>query len=137
MINQFQVLRVKMPLYQVVLPLALGGSIYAFFRDRDNILFYVIDQIAPCNFLPQLHWFDGTWIANSLPDGLWAYASTCWLLQIWKSNCIFTVLPVVFAVASELGQWAYIIPGTFDPTDLYFYFMGYLLARLRTNEETG
>ena len=120
---------------KVILPLLLGGSIYLFFRDRDNLLFYVIDQIAPHYLLPQFHWFDGTWIANSLPDGLWAYASTSWLLQVWKKTCLFTNLPLVFAFASEIGQWVSLIPGIFDPVDLWFYFLGYFLARLHKNEK--
>jgi len=126
---------VRMALCKVILPLLLGGSIYLLFRDRDNLLFYVIDQIVPHYLLPQLDWFDGTWIANSLPDGLWAYASTSWLLQVWKKTCLFTNLPFFFAIASEFGQWASLIPGIFDPVDLWFYFLGYLLARLHTNEK--
>jgi hypothetical protein len=120
-----------------MLPIVLGGSIYLFFRDRNNLLFYVINQIVPYHFLPRLHWIDGTWIANSLPDGLWTYASTTWLLQIWKTTCVFTLLPLIFAVATELGQSVSVIPGTFDPIDLWFYLLGYLLANLRTNEKAN
>jgi len=122
---------------KVILPLLVGGSIYLFFRDRNNLLFYLLDQIAPHLLIPQFHCFDGTWIVNSLPDGLWAYASTSWLLQIWGKPCVFTDLPFVFAIASEMGQWASWIPGTFDPTDLGFYILGYLLARLGANEQTN
>ena len=127
--------RVKMAFCKVILPILLGGSIYLFFRDRDNLLFYVIDQIAPHYVIPQFRWFDGTWTENSLPDGLWAYASTSWLLQAWKNTCLFTNLPFVFAFASEIGQWVSLIPGIFDPVDLWFYFLGYFLARLYTNEK--
>lgn len=120
----------------VFLPLFIGGGIYLFVRERDNVLFSLINTVVPMELIPRMHFLDKNFLANSLPDGLWTYAATFWMLQINGKESPITKLPISLAVLSEFGQQLKLMPGTFDPIDLIFYYLGYLLAVLASNDKT-
>jgi hypothetical protein len=106
----------------------IGGCIYLLFRERDNLLFLLINSVIPIDLPQRLRFIDRTYLANSFPDGLWTYAATSWMLQINGKVSPVTKLPISLAILSEFGQQLKLIPGTFDPMDLVFYCLGYFLA---------
>ncbi len=69
-------------------------------------------------------------ILNSLPDGLWVFAFTNWIIFIWNGRppWQWLVCGVALGIGSEIGQAFSIVPGTFDFCDLFFYFAGFALA---------
>jgi len=69
------------------------------------------------------------WVTFSLPDALWAFALMRVFCIIWKDRLTRESAPWLFgaaviAVGSELGQALSVVPGTFDPIDLVFLFIG-------------
>jgi len=74
------------------------------------------------------------WVLFSLPDGLWAYAMTAFMAQLWLksepslSRTIWLSAGLVLSVGSELGQLTGYVPGSFDAADLLIALLGSLLA---------
>lgn len=72
------------------------------------------------------------WVIFSFPDGLWIYSLTFAICVIWdgyKNNSLFWILIIVIlGVGGEIGQLFNVIQGTFDLSDLLFYFLGLLFA---------
>jgi len=79
------------------------------------------------NFLPD-------WIKYCLPDALWVYSFTSFLiitlsgkLNVSQLN-FYLLLPSCIGVFSELGQLTGAIPGTYDFQDILSYSTAGLLA---------
>lgn len=116
--------------------LILGTTIYLLFRTSTLKVFkwlkiFEIDfvnsnlrrsSISYFAYLPK-------WMLFSLPDGLWIFSYVCAMVYIWnfkihlQSICWIAIIPCI-AIASEIGQATDLVPGTFDPLDLFFYFSG-------------
>jgi hypothetical protein len=90
------------------------------------------------------------WFIYSLPDGLWVYALTAFMAQIWRESAktwprlFWMSLGLVIGAGSELGQLAGVVPGAFDVLDLCFSIFAavaaFLIISLKTkrslNEST-
>ena len=71
------------------------------------------------------------WVLYSLPDGCWTLAFTSFVLQNTdKKLTTWLVFPIAMSLGAEFGQWANLIPGTFDITDLLFCIAGIGLSFL-------
>lgn len=124
-------------------PLLLSISIYVLFRSK---VFIAIDP----DRLSTLHAFVSglqstfkpvkaylpDWFLYSLPDGLWTYAFTAYLVLnsrndpagLRKSFLLF--FTPVFSVSIEVSQYLKLFPGTFDWVDLGFDIAGAVLPLL-------
>ena len=106
-------------------PLLLGSMIYILFRSEsllyNRLLGFLFHPIAtPKTAIEQL-------IVYSLPDGLWAMSYTMLILHIRKNTKITTliwssIIPLI-GIISEIAQYFFIIPGTFDIFDLSMYIV--------------
>ena len=86
------------------------------------------------NFLP-------SWFLYSLPDALWVFAFTNFMLAIWQDRFTFhsifwILLAPTVGIFSELGQAVNIIPGTFDLTDLLLLITASLLPFIKIANTT-
>lgn len=116
--------------------LILGTTIYLLFRASTLKVFKWI-EIFEIDFLnsnirqSSSSYSAGLpkWIIFSLPDGLWIFSYVCAMAYIWnfkihfQSICWIAIIPFI-AIVSEMGQATDLFPGTFDPLDLFFYFLG-------------
>jgi len=105
--------------------LLLGSMIYILFRSEsllyNRLLGSLFHPIAtPKTAIEQL-------IVYSLPDGLWAMSYTMLILHIRKNTKITTliwasIIPLL-GIISEIAQYFFILPGTFDIFDLSMYIV--------------
>jgi len=112
----------------VVLPVSVGAVVYLAFRDRDLLVFRLatalgwtqaVDTLrnAATNLRPS------GFLLFSLPDALWVYGATSWMLLIWRTSSAVFSVPWIYAGAAlalggEVGQAAGVVPGTFDVADI-------------------
>lgn len=128
---------------QVCLPIFVGGTIYTLFGSPALWVFDWYAQLGLTDFVTtvrglftDLRPLLPAWVLYSLPDGLWVYAYTSLMLNIWRVSGRSTIKTtwilsgVVLAVGTELGQLLGLVVGTFDIWDIYFYATGFLLALL-------
>ena len=93
-------------LYGILLPLFLGVAIY-FYKLNSNIA------------IPN-------WVKYNLPDGLWTFSFTSFILCIWGKDksklrkTLWIATPIVVSFAFEFSQ-LWITVGTFDTSDLLWY----------------
>lgn len=82
-----------------------------------NLVFEIRQVIYPVkNILPE-------WFLFSLPDALWIYSFTFFMLLIWGNSkriekYFWIPLGIFLGIGSELLQFIKIIPGKFDANDL-------------------
>jgi hypothetical protein len=127
----------------VLLPIIAGGLIYLCWRDPNLLMFRWISALGLQTVVGHLRLAvsvnPGTlphWFLYSLPDGLWVYALTAIMVQIWRESVktwprLFWIsLGLVIGAGSELGQLAGVVPGTFDLFDLCFSIFAAVAAFL-------
>lgn len=113
-----------------LLPLIFGGLIYLTYRVETLKMFGWFDSMKATDFINFLRTNDflqtinlPEWIKYSLPDALWIFSFTYFMLTIWKfkitqSSAFWIFLAPVIGLFSELGQLYGVVPGTYDPVDL-------------------
>ena len=133
--------RVQAILAHVVAPVLLGGTIYVLWRSPRLLVFSWLRSVgldplieacrhATAPMLAFLH----AWSLNSMPDGLWVYSFTSFVLLVWHRvpNSIDKVLwvsaPGLLALGGEGLQWLGFVPGTFDVADTCACVVGATLA---------
>ena len=130
----------------VLFPTLLGASIYLLFRSPSLLVFWWIDGIGLLDHLKVVRDHLSVvqlpdWFLYSLPDGLWVYATTSWMLLIWRGTkpVFWLSAGLLLAVATEFGQAVNWVPGTYQSMDVLFYVGGFLLALLqvRSTDETS
>lgn len=122
-------------LIHVVLPTALGTCVYIGWRSTDLLVFRWM-EFCGLNYLVLRSTMTlPDWLLYSFPDGCWVYATTSWILIIWKRFNFWTYLAVVLAVGAECGQHVGIVQGTYQTLDIVFYIAGFILAGM-FNEKT-
>jgi len=72
------------------------------------------------------------WLINSLPDALWMFALSLFILFIWnfkrtKASITWLIIALSIGLGYECLQLTSIIPGTFDPVDLSMIALAGLL----------
>ena len=74
------------------------------------------------------------WLAGSLPDAAWAYASGSSLALVWCGTSdrmgarAWWAFGAIVTASLELARAAHLIPGVFDTTDLVTMLLGFGLA---------
>ncbi|HEY3025407.1 MAG TPA: hypothetical protein VGJ55_04560 [Pyrinomonadaceae bacterium] len=117
----------------VLLPVLAGGLIYICWRDPDLFMFRWFGAVGLGTLLNDLRAAVAgaqpslpRWFLYCLPDGLWVYALTAFMMRVWggtRSSVLaigWISLGLVIGAGSELGQLAGIVPGAFDRVDLFF-----------------
>lgn len=115
-------------LLHVILPLAIGSCVYFGWRTQDLLAFRWLEYCGLSAFLVRPSIVLPEWILYSLPDGCWVYATTSWMIMIWKHLTLWAWVAVVLAVASEFGQLMGIVQGTYHSFDVLFYVAGFILS---------
>lgn len=123
---------------QVALPLLVGGAIYLLARPDGLRMFAWADALGAGGALhgarastAALASAMPAWVKWSLPDALWAFALMRVFCILWKSRLTGDSAPwlvgaAVIALGSEVGQALHVVPGTFDPLDLWLLSAGVL-----------
>ncbi len=123
-------------IFTVAAPLGLGSLIYIGFRSKTLLMFKFIEALGISSSIEfvrvQLQDVPlPKWVLYSLPDGCWTLAFTSFVLQNTdKKLTTWLVFPIAMSIGAEIGQWAKLIPGTFDITDLLFCIAGVGLSFL-------
>jgi hypothetical protein len=114
--------------------LLIGGLIYACCRSECLVMFTWFDQLGIGDVIRLLRAsskgvFSGfpEWFRMSLPNALWLFSGLVLLDSIWPQRFIldkwFWLAVFWFsAVGSEFAQGMGVLPGTFDPHDIFFMF---------------
>ncbi len=129
----------KMIFLHFGLPISGGALIYILFRPMQIIVFQLLDllgfesQIVKARALVDISKHLPDWVVYSLPGGFWAYSFMFFISFIWGDKKrlgknVFTLLVVVLALGSELGQLFGVVPGTFCLADIATYAIGLLLG---------
>lgn len=85
--------------------------------------------------------FVWSWTYMSLPDALWTYSFTSFLIIIWHKQSrkvlLWIIFPILFSVLMEIFQLAGLCPGTFDVIDLLLCIFSFLfnMITLKTYHE--
>ena len=125
----------------VFLPLLLGGLIYACWRTTTLWMFdwwRILGIEQPVLLLRNLAAPFGAsipnWVLFSLPDGLWVYAVTAFMSQLWFASRpsfhrnVWLSSGLILGLTGELGQLFKLVPGRFDWVDLSITFLAFFLA---------
>jgi len=122
-----------------LLPLIFGGFIYLTYRIETLKMFRWFDNIGATDFINFLRTNEilqsislTQWIKFSLPDALWIFSFTYFMLTIWKfnitkSSAFWIFLAPTIGLFSEIGQLIGLIPGTFDLVDLIFIIVAMII----------
>jgi len=137
--------RASFILFHVILPLLVGGMIYACWRDYNLPMFSWFDLAG---IGPLVHRLRVTtaplqvrlpfWFQFSVPDAMWVYALTAFMALVWRgsnswSRPIWISTGLLLGAGSELGQLAGILPGSFDAADLGLCVCAAILALMFTS----
>ncbi|HWK24580.1 MAG TPA: hypothetical protein VNS08_16245 [Ureibacillus sp.] len=137
----------------IYLPIIIGGTIYTLFR-VDNLLVFqmyeilqidgLIDSFREHSLVLEIPSF----VKYSLPDGLWVYAFTYFLVSLWKyeenagkEKYLIMIVPLWLGVGGEIMQIFFSQIGTFDFQDLLIsliaYIAGYIAVRRSNFKNEG
>jgi len=123
-------------LTHVIVPTMLGGIIYLLFRQDSLLMFRWVDALGAGpildvmrSHLKTVDTSDFQWFFYSLPDALWVYSFTTYMVFIWgmrlsMQSGLWLALPLCMAAGSEIGQGLGVVAGTYDAMDLALCFVG-------------
>lgn len=121
----------------VALPIVFGTSIYVLFRSQNLLVSSWFENVGfdelILTYRNQIDYtFFPSWVLTSLPDGLWVFAFTAWIILIWDGRppWYWLLSAPFFGIGSEIGQASSIVPGAYDQFDILFYGLGFMLACL-------
>ena len=115
-----------------------GGLIYIFFRSTNLLMFDWFKYIGIYNYILFFRnyielSFLPNWIIYSIPDGIWIYSLTSFMIIIWGKEkkkwpkIVWLSMGPVLGIGAEIGQLLSIIPGHFDLIDLFFCIIASML----------
>ncbi|MBN2363518.1 hypothetical protein JXL83_05255 [candidate division WOR-3 bacterium] len=114
----------------IVLPLSLGGAIYVLLRTDNLTMFKWFESLGFYGFIESIrssHPIKNAaypyWFVFCLPNALWIYSLTAYLLILWKNakgRYLWFAAGPIIGVVSEIAQINGLFPGTFDGIDLAF-----------------
>ena len=128
-----------------LLPILIGGFLYILFRSEHLTMFRWFKALSlnhGISFLRTIsNHFVGNlpdWFLYSLPDGLYLFSFTSFLLIIWNyelsiKSALFIFSVPFLAIISEGFQHIGLFPGTFDELDLFYYISGIFISVLTVN----
>jgi hypothetical protein len=125
--------------------LLTGSVIYVLFRPTTLLMFHGADSLGLTGSIGTMRsWVDGcdrylpNWIIYSLPFALWVSSYLFFIEGIWGRSipvvryAWFRCVPII-AIAAELAQSIYIIPGHFDSVDLITIIFATILGFFTTD----
>jgi hypothetical protein len=129
-------------LAHVAAPLAVGGGVYALFRQRGT----EVERWLGLHLPPPLAVGANAvrFTLGVLPDAVFAYAVGAALALLWAGSARAPKLwwafsGFVFVVALEIAQGLHVIAGTFDVSDLvamgFGYLLGWVMVQRRESEQ--
>lgn len=124
----------------IYLPIIIGGMIYTLFRVDTLLVFKVYEFLHIDRFIANFR--ESTlaleipdFVKYSLPDGLWVYAFTYFLVSIWKfeentgkEKYLIMLIPLCLGVGGEVMQIFFSQIGTFDYQDLFISLIAYIVG---------
>jgi len=126
----------------VILTLTLGGFIYILFRSNTLLMFKWFDFISLNHQISILRetinpikQYLPNWFYFSLADGLWTYAFTSVFLIFGDKNKYWLLVPFALSIGVEILQYWGLFKGTYDPLDLLFCVIGYVLPFYIINQK--
>lgn len=121
----------------VILPLIIGGLTYILFRADSLRMFKWLDFIRIGTNINIVRNSIGhsnlpAWIIFSLPDALWVFSFTSFMLIIWKGSFslhsfLWILIAPIIGLLSEIGQAFHFVRGTFDITDFTLILIASIL----------
>jgi len=112
----------------VIFPLLIGGLTYILFRADSLLMFRWFDNFGLGEIIKTARQSIGhsnlpAWTIFSLPDALWIFSFTSFILIIWQDKFSAQSIPwiliaPIIGLFSEIGQAFHLVRGTFDLTDL-------------------
>ena len=130
----------------VFVPVFLGALIYILFRTESLTVFMWIDNISLLDEVMILRssLFGAKEeippvILYSLPDGIWVYSATYFMIMIWENNLkdisawVWISLPFICSITAELLQSVQLVEGHYCSYDMMFYisFFGLALINIK------
>jgi len=125
-------------IFCVIGPLVCGSMIYVFLRTNKPRVFDVLLGYLPIFEQVKLTSFFDKNISNlilyNLPDGLWSFSLASFICIFTEGNSkhiryLYISISLMLVLAQEVLQGV-ILPGTYDPIDLVFNMIGFLLASI-------
>jgi hypothetical protein len=114
----------------VLSPLLLAAVIYATLRIAPPKLIYAAMSWGNPPFFPIPSEFD--WIVYNVPDGLWSFSMTSFLLLTCKSDSrSIKIFYLFFGLACMLGLELFqgsVLSGTFDLKDVLAILIGFVFS---------
>ena len=118
-----------------------GAVIYLLFRSKNLLGFKLLDRIGAEPWADRMRSYTADVVlpdilVYSLPGGLWALGYILVIDSIFGKQTRSTrigwvsVIPVL-GVCSEMLQGVGLLPGVFDPWDLFFYALPFIVFVLR------
>ncbi len=133
----------KRIIFGTIFPLSIGTLIYLLFRPETIRIFEWSKMIGINVFISTVREYFSTielpnWIVYNLPNGLWIFGLTYFLLTIWRNRKDFQAkfwiaTPLIIALFLEFSQLNLNNVGTFDFKDLAFYLIGFLFSLIFNN----
>lgn len=127
----------------VIIPLLIGGLIYILFRADSLLMFRWFDNLGLGKTITALRQFNHgqfnlpTWTIFSLPDALWIFSFTNFMLIIWRDkfseqSVLWILIAPTIGVLSEIGQAFHFVRGTFDLIDLTLILIASIIPFITT-----
>ena len=132
-------IKLNLLFWHVIIPITFGGILYLLFRSDSLMMFRWADAIGIKPVLDDMRIYCTTiqmdnlnWIFFSLPDGLWVYSFTSFMLIVWglkfsRHSLFWISIGPLLALCGEMGQALGVVRGTFDPIDLLLCSFGSVL----------
>ena len=132
--------------YHVWIPVLIGGLIYTLFRVDTLLVFKMYEFLQVDGFIDYVRSYTMLWeipdfVKYSLPDGLWVYAFTYFVVSLWKfdeskgkEKYIFMIIPLLCGVGGELLQLYFKSIGTFDFHDLIISLLAYIAGYISVSQ---
>ena len=121
----------------VIVPLLIGGLTYILFRADSLIMFKWFDNFGLGTIIHTVRQSIGhsnlpAWTIFSLPDALWIFSFTSFMLIIWRDkfssqSILWIFIAPTIGLLSEIGQAFHFVRGTFDLTDLTLILIASIL----------
>lgn len=134
---------------KIIIPLIVGGLIYVFFRSPSLLMFKWFHQIGIAEIILNIkdqYKVPSNWLINwciySLPDGLWLYSLTAFMLVLWREESskikyLFIFGGAIIAFGQKIGQAFHLFKGTFDLNDIIAYILAILIAFITIKKGEG
>ena len=136
--------RIKAFIFDVFMPLLIGGLLYIAFRSHLR-MFRWFDQLGLSELVsdireltsPIAHYVPD-WIIYSLPDALWIYSFTSVHQILWKDSKIamrvLFLMSILLGCGAEVMQSLGLISGTFDWMDFILCLLAVIFSIIKQNK---